>query len=48
MKDLVLAPERAYHFKNTNLYQITVELEHLGGKTPPEAPFVFNFHPKQD
>jgi hypothetical protein len=48
MKDLVLAPEQAYHFKNTNLYQISVELEHLGGKTPPEAPFVFNFHPEQD
>ncbi len=48
MKDLVLTPERVYHFKNTNLYQITVELEHLGGKTPPEAPFVFDFHPEQD
>ncbi len=48
VKDLIFTPEEAYRLKNTNMYQITVELDHLGGKTPPEAPFVFNFHPEQD
>lgn len=47
IKNFQIAPERSYKFKNTNLYQLSVELVHLGGKTPPEAPFVFNFHPEK-
>jgi hypothetical protein len=47
IKNMVIVPKPSYPFKNANLYQFTVELQHLEGKTPPEAPFVFNFHPEQ-
>ena len=48
MKEIQTDLKKSYPYKNTHLYQITVKLEHLGGKTPPEAPFVLNLHPEKD